>query len=206
MTTPQGQLSILALKITDLLLLLLGLLATVVVNYTEHSGMNAFEFLVDFFSTRIKISNAVLGGLLLLIWHVFFNLQGLYRSHRLRVLREELKQVGKAAFLCAAVLLFAAQLGRWQTINLWEIFCFFSFAVFFCGGIRFASRLFLRHLRRRGRYLKTLLIVGGGARGEQFARLLAGRKDLGYRLLGFVDSDPAYRQARFRRRGVARRI
>ena len=55
----------------------------------------------------------------------------------------------------------------------------------------------MRHLRRRGRYLKTLLIVGGGARGEQFASLLAGRKDLGYRLLGFVDSDPAYRRRDF---------
>ncbi len=197
MTTPQGQLSILFLKITDLLLLLLGLLATVVVNYTGHSGMNLFVFLIDFFSTRIKISNAILGGLLLLIWHVFFNIQGLYRSHRLRILREELKQVAKAAFLCAAVLLFAAQLGSWQTMHLWEIFCFFAFAVLFCGGIRFASRLFLRHLRRRGRYLKTLLIVGGGARGKQFARLLAGRKDLGYRLLGFVDSDPAYRKRDF---------
>ena len=197
MTTPQGQLSILSLKIADLLLLLLALLLTVVVNRTAESGMNPVEFSVDFLSTRVKLGNAVLAGSLLVIWHIFFNLQGLYRSHRLRIFREELKQVAKAAFLCAAVLLFAAQIGRWQTINLWAIFCFFSFAIFLCGGIRFASRLFLRHLRRRGRYLKTLLIVGGGARGEQFARLLAGRKDLGYRLLGFVDSDPAYRRRDF---------
>jgi exopolysaccharide biosynthesis polyprenyl glycosylphosphotransferase len=192
MKTPQGQLSILALKTADLLLLLFALLVTEVIIYAPQSGLNTFDYSISFLSTRVKLSNAILCGGLLIIWHIFFNVRGLYRSHRLRGLHEEFKQVWQAAALCAAVLLIAAQIGGWESINLWVVAGFWSFAVVFCGGIRFVSRRFLRYQRRRGRYLKTLLIVGGGARGEQFAELLSQRKDLGYRLMGFVDSETVY--------------
>ena len=192
MTTPQGQLSILALKTADSLLLLLALLLAEIINYAPESELNVLDYSVDFLSTRIKLSNALLCGSLLVIWHIFFNMRGLYRSHRLRGLHEEFKQVWQAAALCATVLLIAAQLGGWKTIDLLVIAGFWSFAVTFCGGIRFVSRWFLRSLRRRGRNLNTLLVIGGGHRGEQFAEMLSYRHDLGYRLIGFVDSDPVY--------------
>ena len=192
MTTPQGQLSTLALKTADLLLLLFALLLTEIINHAPDSELNVIEYSVDFLSTRIKLSNALLCGSLLIVWHVFFNTRGLYRSHRLRWLRQEFTQIWQASALCALTLLIAAQIGGWKTINLWVVAGFWAFAVAFCGGIRFVSRRILQLLRRRGRYLKTLLIVGGGARGEQFAELLSQRKDLGYRLLGFVDDESAY--------------
>lgn len=193
MNTPQGQLLTLALKTADLLLLLLALLLTEIINHAPESDLGVYGYSIDFLSTRVKLSNAILCGLLLIVWHIFFNIRGLYRSHRLRSLRGEIKQVTQASALCAVILLVAAQLGGWKTINLGVVAGFWIFAVLFCGGIRFISRRFLRVLRRRGRYLKTLLIVGGGRRGEKFAELLAERKDLGYRLLGFVDSDFVYR-------------
>lgn len=194
MTTTHGQLVTLALKTADLLLLLFALMVTEILNYAPQSELNVVDYSVDFLSTRVKLSNAILGGLLLIVWHAFFNARGLYRSHRLRGMREEVKQICQAAALCATSLLIAAQLGGWKTINLWVVAGFWAFAVVFCGGIRFASRRFLRYLRRQGQNLKTMLIVGGGARGEQFAELLSQRKDLGYRLLGFLDSDANYRQ------------
>lgn len=196
MTTPQGQLSTLALKAADLLLLLLALLLTEIINHAPNSELNVIAYSVDFLSTRVKLSNAILCGGLLIVWHIFFNIRGLYRSHRLRGLHEEFKQVWQASALCATVLLIAAQLGGWTTIDLWVVAGFWSFAVIMCGGIRFVSRRFMRSLRRRGHYLKTLIVIGGGSRGEQFAEMLSQRRDLGYRLLGFVDSDPVYRNRR----------
>ncbi|HEX8286910.1 MAG TPA: sugar transferase [Pyrinomonadaceae bacterium] len=193
MNTPQGQLSTLALKTADLLLLLFALLLTEIINHAPDSELGVYDYSVNFLSTRIKLSNAILCGSLLIVWHIFFNVRGLYRSHRLRSLREEIKQVTQAAALCASILLIAAQIGGWKTIDFFVVVGFWGFAVLFCGGIRFASRRFLRILRRRGRYLKTLLVIGGGQRAEQFAELLSKRKDLGYRLLGFVDSDSVYR-------------
>lgn len=193
MTTKQGQLATLALKTADLLLLLLALLTTIVViNAEKTQDIGVLGYSVDFLSTRIKLSNAILGVLLLAAWHIFFNQQDLYRSHRLRALREELRQVARAVFLSSAGLLIIAQTGGWETIDLWSVFGFFAVAAVYCGSLRFASRLVLRQLRRRGRYLKTLLIVGGGPRSEQFAKLVSAHQDLGYRLLGFVDDDLSY--------------
>ena len=192
MTIPQGQLSILALKAADLVLLLFALLATEVVNYAPQSDLDTVGYSVDFLSTRVKLSNAVLCGLLMIAWHIIFNLRGLYRSHRLRSFRGELREVAQTSLLCSLALLVAAQLGRWETVHLRAIFTFWVLTFLLCGGIRYVSRTFLRRMRRRGQYLKTILIVGGGARGEQFAELLSHRKDLGYRLLGFVDSDLTY--------------
>jgi FlaA1/EpsC-like NDP-sugar epimerase len=184
MTTPQGQLSSLALKATDSLLLLLALLLAEVINYAPLSGLNALDYSVDFLTARVKLSNAILCGGLLIVWHVFFNVGGLYCLHRLRSLHEELKQVGQSAALCAGILLVAAQIGKWKTIDLRVVAAFFAFAVVFCGGIRYVSHRVMRAMRQRGQYLKTLLVIGGGHRSEQFAEMLAHRHDLGYRVIG----------------------
>jgi exopolysaccharide biosynthesis polyprenyl glycosylphosphotransferase len=47
-------------------------------------------------------------------------------------------------------------------------------------------------LRERGHNVKTILILGGGVRGKRFASQLSLRPDLGYRVIGFLDSDPAF--------------
>ena len=192
MTTRQGQLSALALKSADLFLLLLALMITEIFNHSTLSVNGIFDYTIDFLSSRIKLSNALLGGLLLIVWHFIFNFQGLYRSHRLRSFGEELKQILGAVLLVCVALLVAGKLGNWQTINLRSSFIFLFGAIFLCGGFRLILRIVLRRLRRRGRYLKTLLIVGGGTRAVEFARIVRRRKDLGYRLLGFVDNERSY--------------
>ncbi len=192
MTTTYGQLVTFALKTADLLLLLLALMVTEIISYAPQSELTVVEYSIDFLSSRIKLSNAVLGGLLLIFWHNFFNVKDLYRSHRLRGMREEFHQVYQAAALCAGALLIAAQIGDWKTVDLWMCAGFWSFAVVFCAGIRYVSRRYLRYLRENGQNLKTMIIVGSGARGREFADLIQYRKGLGYRLLGFVDNDKNY--------------
>ena len=196
MTTTHGQLVTLTLKAADMLLLLFALILTEIFNHAPQSELNIFEYSVDFFSTRVKLSNAILCGLLLFGWHIFFNIRGLYRSHRLRKIGEEIKQVCQATALCAVVLLISAQLSGWKSINLSVIASFWIISIIFCGGMRLVSRRILRFFRHRGQNLKTMLIVGGGPRGEQFAQLLTQRKDLGYRILGFIDCDSTYSKRR----------
>ena len=57
---------------------------------------------------------------------------------------------------------------------------------------RVALRLNLRRLRAHGHNVKALVIIGGGPRGRRFAAQVKHRQDLGYKLLGYVDSDPAF--------------
>jgi exopolysaccharide biosynthesis polyprenyl glycosylphosphotransferase len=58
-------------------------------------------------------------------------------------------------------------------------------------GLTIGSRLFLRffleRLRRRGRDLRHVLIVGTNRRAVEFARKLEFRLESGYRVIGFVD-------------------
>jgi exopolysaccharide biosynthesis polyprenyl glycosylphosphotransferase len=189
MTARTGSLSNFFLKLSDLSLLLTALGATIVFRY---SPAHDPDFVVDYLSQRIKVTNAILGVALIISWHAAFAAQGLYVSHRLSPLRNELKEIARAVLISFLALLAAANLGRWPTINASTaaIFCALSFALIV--AMRIALRLNLRRLRARGHNVKTLVIVGAGARGRRFAAQLKQRQDLGYRLLGYVDSDPAF--------------
>lgn len=189
MTTRTGSLSNFFLKLSDLALLLLALGVTIVLRYSP--GENP-SFVIDYLSERVKVTNAILGVALIIAWHTSFAAQGLYVSHRLSPTRRELKEIARAVSFSSLGLLVAAGLGRWPTINALTVVIFAAFGFVLVAGMRLALRLNLRRLRARGHNVKTLLLVGGGQRGERFASQLKLRQDLGYKLLGFVDSDPAF--------------
>jgi exopolysaccharide biosynthesis polyprenyl glycosylphosphotransferase len=189
MTDRNGSLSNYFLKLSDLSLVLLSLGLTIVYRYAPSQNPG---FVVDYLSERIKVTNALLGFGLLFSWHAAFAVQGLYISHRLRPLRLELKEVGRAVLISSVLLLVGANVGSWPTINVRTVATFGILSFLFIGAGRFFLRANLRRLRRRGHNVKTLLLVGGGARGRRFAAQINLRQDLGYRVLGYVDSDVAY--------------
>lgn len=189
MTDRNGSLSNSFLKLSDLSLLLVSLGLTIVHRYSPAENP---DFVIDYLSERIKVTNALLGVGLVISWHIAFAVQGLYVSHRLRPLRLELKEIGRAVLFSSLALLVGANLGSWPTINLRTVAMFGLVSFGLIGSMRLALRLNLRRLRRRGHNVKTLLIVGGGARGRQFAERVNLRQDLGYRVLGYIDSDPAF--------------
>jgi exopolysaccharide biosynthesis polyprenyl glycosylphosphotransferase len=55
---------------------------------------------------------------------------------------------------------------------------------------RVAKSLILRGMRRKGRGIRQVLIVGAGEVGRTVMRTIVARPELGYRLAGFVDDDP----------------
>jgi exopolysaccharide biosynthesis polyprenyl glycosylphosphotransferase len=189
MTDRNGSLSNYFLKLSDLSLLLVSLGLTIVHRYAPAENPS---FVVDYLSERIRVTNALLGFGLLFSWHAAFAVQGLYVSHRLRPIRLELKEVGRAVLISSVLLLVAANVGSWPTINVRTVATFGLTSFALIGAGRFFLRLNLRRLRRRGHNVKTLLLVGGGARGRAFAARITLRQDLGYRVLGYVDSDPAF--------------
>src|ERR1700682_5267748 len=150
MTARYGQLANISLKVTDLLLMLLALAAGIVINYAPAEAPSLSDYTVDFLTTRIKVTNALLCALLLVIWAVAFNLQGLYRSHRLSSLREELTEIARAIFFAAAALLIVGQLGNWHTITVFTAGTVGLIAMLLIGATRALLRLNLRRLRLRG--------------------------------------------------------
>jgi exopolysaccharide biosynthesis polyprenyl glycosylphosphotransferase len=90
-------------------------------------------------------------------------------------------------------LLVVGQFGRWPTIDLRTVLQFAITALVLIGGLRLALRYNLRRLRARGHNLKALLIVGGGPRGHRFVSHIRKRQDLGYKVIGYVDSNEAFK-------------
>ena len=189
MTARTGSLSNFFLKLSDLSLLLVALSAAIVIRYSPAHNPG---FVVDYLSQRIKVTNAILGVLLIISWHAAFAAQPLYVSHRLSPLRNELKEVARAVLIASVALLVAASLGGWPTINAGTVAIFGAFSLALIATMRVALRLNLRRLRARGHNVKTLVIVGAGERGRRFAAQLERRQDLGYKLLGYVDSGVAF--------------
>lgn len=198
MTARYGQLANFASKVTDLLLMLIALGLGIVINYAPAAPLPVPDYAVDFFSTRIKVGNALLGVLLLIIWHLAFYFQGVYRSHRLSSRLEELAEVGRAIFFASAALLIVAQLGRWRTITIWTTLCVGLIALLLIGSSRLLLRLNLRRLRKHGHNIKKLVIIGTGSRAEWFAKQVLQRNDFGYKLVGYIDS-----KARFNNNGLS---
>ena len=136
--------------------MLAALSLALVLNYAPEARVPISVYAVDFLSTRVKIANVLLCIAMALVWYLVFNLQGIYRSHRLSRFTEELKEIGRAVFLATLMLLTVAQIGRWQTITLWTAVCVGLIGLGLIVGMRVLLRLNLRRLRLHGHNIKTL--------------------------------------------------
>jgi exopolysaccharide biosynthesis polyprenyl glycosylphosphotransferase len=65
------------------------------------------------------------------------------------------------------------------------------FIVLVLAAFRLVLGIFLARLRRRGVGVERLLIVGAAERGRALMRTIVARPELGYRVIGFLDDDPA---------------
>jgi len=189
MTVRHGTISDFVLKLSDLSLVLVSLAVIIVLRYAPGQDPT---FVIDYLSERVKVANALLGFVLLLSWYAAFASQRLYTSHRLSSFGDELKEIARAVMISSAALLVAAQLGNWPTINALTVAGFSVFSFVVIAAMRLALRANLRRLRAGGHNVKSLMIVGGGPRGRRFAFQIKRRQDLGYKLIGYVDTDPAF--------------
>ncbi|PYS72988.1 MAG: sugar transferase [Acidobacteria bacterium] len=192
MVARHGQITNAALRVSDLAAMLAALSLAILINYAPDANVSTPDYAVDFLSTRVKVANALLCGLMVTVWYVLFNLQGVYRSHRLSTFREEIKEIAGAVALASSALLVFAHIGVWPTITLWTATCVAVIGFGLIVTLRVMLRLNLRRLRSRGKNLKTLLIIGGGQRAQWFASQIRKRNDLGYRILGYLDTDERF--------------
>lgn len=174
-----------AFKVFDLVLLVVAFGLASMLSDASRGGA-AF---VDFLSMKVTLGNVLTFAVLLPTWHVIFLLFGLYESKRLSTRSSEMIDTAKATTLVAISLLFASSLFHIRMVS-------FSFVVlFWCIGTisiafgRLAVRRWLGSMRRNGRNLHHILILGTNERAITFASRIEAQSELGYRLLGFVDEE-----------------
>jgi len=175
-----------AFRVADALVMGAAFAMALLVTAEQASPHNPAEFL----SVRVKVSNALLFLGFVLAWHLIFRLRGLYRSRRIGLMVSEWWNVAKAVALGTLLLSGLALLLRLQAVD--RSFLLVFFLVSLVGTIltRSLLRMVLGEVRRRGRNLRNLVIVGCGPRGARLGTKIWKRPELGYLLLGYIDDFP----------------
>jgi exopolysaccharide biosynthesis polyprenyl glycosylphosphotransferase len=140
---------------------------------------------------RIKVTNFILLLALIGIWHITFTQFGLYRSRRIAAQKQEFLDILKSTLFGAVVL----GVAKWTftirllPLNGLPLFFLLSTAVIVCS--RVLLRALLKWVRRHGRNLRYVLLVGTSERAIELAQKLESRLDLGYRIAGFASEGGA---------------
>ena len=95
------------------------------------------------------------------------------------------------AILKGSVLLYAALLGAsffYREFSFSRVFSvhFFIYTFFFLSMFRFLVRQFLAYLRKKGRNLRHVLLLGGGKLAQMFESRIANNPELGLVLRGYL--------------------
>jgi exopolysaccharide biosynthesis polyprenyl glycosylphosphotransferase len=160
-------------------------LATVLLASNVRGGVSFLEFL----SMRVRLWNFAIIAMTIVAWHLIFSLCGFYVSSRLSTRRALITDTLIAT--TAATLFFAAiaQLFRIRMATPRFIVVFWLLCSVLILTSRMLVRYFLHTIRRRGLNLRHMLVLGTNSRAIGFAKHVASKPQLGYRLLGFVDDE-----------------
>lgn len=145
--------------------------------------------------TQLSILEIFQLSALLVVWHLSFVVLGLYHSRRLSSQMSELIDVLKAVCLGVGAVYALDFLLQVDGVTPRLAVSFWVIALITCVVTRLVLRLFLRSVRKHGRNLRHLLIVGSNVRAVELARKIESRPWLGYHLLGFVDHANETQQA-----------
>ena len=110
----------------------------------------------------------------------------LYQSSRKTRIRDELIRLLEASLLDAMLLLSYLFVGGEDNYSRWTLALFFAMSVFLLAVKRVVVRKTLRAIRRRGKNLKTVVIVGSGHSAVRYLNELKNDTELGYETLGYA--------------------
>jgi exopolysaccharide biosynthesis polyprenyl glycosylphosphotransferase len=163
-------------------LLLLGISLQVAV-----SGGAALTSWSELAQKTIQVHTIAAIIVLFFAWKAALSLLGLYRSKRLvRRLTEALGLTRACAVATVLLAAIAIAFGV-PIITPWVCLRFFLLASCLLIASRLLMHQILHAVRRHGRNLRHLLVVGTNVRAVGFANSILVRPELGYRLIGFVD-------------------
>ncbi len=172
-------------KLFDLLLMMVSFaLATL----PQFHRVGRFT-LAEFFEMRVKLGNLILFLSLMVIWHILFNLFGLYGSKRLSNHWEEIRDAVRATSTATFVIaVFGLTFHIW-VVNRIFLALFWSITTSIVILSRVAIRSALAWARRHGRKSRNMLIIGTNPRALELVKRIHAKPELGYRILGCADED-----------------
>jgi Undecaprenyl-phosphate glucose phosphotransferase len=135
------------------------------------------------------------------VWPVVFYFHGLYQIRRGRSRVDETLTLFVAILLGSLLLTVSNQWIRPVTRPGMDPFVIFDYSRLFLASFavldlvfvvagRSVIRRVLMAIRLRGHNLQRILVVGAGALGKEVTRKLLAHRELGFKVVGFLDDDP----------------
>ncbi|HWU41078.1 MAG TPA: sugar transferase, partial [Candidatus Acidoferrum sp.] len=121
------------------------------------------------------------------LWHLSLARAGLYKSRRLSGGTGELWDVVKGVALASVLMATGGLLLRVGFVTPRFVEAVWLSATTLTVGSRLCLRVFLKLVRRAGRNLRFILVIGSGPRTRRLMEILERRPELGYRIHGYLD-------------------
>ncbi|HEX3375907.1 MAG TPA: sugar transferase [Candidatus Acidoferrales bacterium] len=172
-----------ALMLVDIALLAasLGLAALL------RTGSWNWSTIAQFLASKVSLASFALFAIAVVICHSIFLLCNLYESKRLSTKTGEVADILRAVTICALFLWFGARALSIAHLQAHFLISFWAIACLLIIETRMLVRYLLTGIRKRGRNVHHILVLGTNARAVEFGRKIEAMPERGYRLLGFVD-------------------
>lgn len=123
----------------------------------------------------------------IVLWHFFSKSVKLYNELRTKSLFDEYYPLMKMIiYITISVIIFIFFFKQF-TVNRFFVFTFTMLLFVFTSFCRVIIRSFLSFIRKRGKNIKKILIVGAGTVGQEFYKTILKRPHYGYKVIGFLD-------------------
>ena len=166
----------------DIVFLALSFLSAVYLA-KRHIGMEA-----GFFS--LEKGEIFLLLFLCLVWYLAAKSFGLYDEFRSRTFSFEFIAIVKSILIQIILLVIILFIIKTRILSRFFIVVFFILFAVLIISWKICLRMILAWLRKKGRNLIHILIVGGGEVGLRFYDTITANSHLGYLVKGFVDEQP----------------
>lgn len=153
------------------------------------TGLDKWTTFTSFFATRVSLLSCVLFAMALLLGHGVLVMCNLYQSKRMSTKNAEAVDLLRAMTLLTACLWCEVKLFRVSDMPNYFLMAFWAIGTFLAIVTRLLIRYVLGGIRKRGRNLHHVLILGTNSRAVGFARMIEAMPERGYHFLGFVDDD-----------------
>jgi len=168
----------------DVGLLMVSFAAAVFAKNGEH-----WPNVASFFATKVTLLSCVVFAITLFMGHAVLVICNLYQSKRLSTKGAEAFDVFVAMMLLTVCLWAEAKLFRVPGWTTYFLMTFWAVGTVLITVTRMLLRFVLENIRKRGRNLHHVLILGTNSRAVAFAHEIEGKPERGCRLQGFVDDD-----------------
>lgn len=125
-------------------------------------------------------------------WIMALAINGLYRPRARWSIRTEAADLFRATVLMAMATLAVLFWFKLPDVSRLFLVALFPTQFLVTLATRAALRVGFRYMRTRGMNGRFVLIAGAGPRGQAFARTLENHRELGLRVVGFIDDEPSY--------------